>query len=316
MEKAGWPALLDLAAGQHGLATRQQIEAALSRRAFDRRVAEGVLTQVGRGVWRVGAVPVTWRQRVMAACLSVGPPVAASHHSAAELWRIEEVARQRIHLTVPRQRGGGVGKALRAAGIVVHRAELPPESVTQRYRIPVTTLPRTLVDLAGALSTADGLLATIADGLDRRRLLDLDALRRERERRRPVAGGQVVDGLLERWVADKGEKGGRSDSDAEVRLYAGLVDAGLPIPAKQYEVCLPGGGLARLDLAYPLQRVGVEFDGFAFHKGREAFDHDRARMAELAALDWLILPVTSTDRADDVIRRVRGALLLRGWDPP
>lgn len=311
--RAGWPVLLDLAAHQYGLATRGQIEAALTRGLFDRRVAEGVLVRVAPRVWRVGAAPASWRQRVMAACLSIGPPVAASHHSAAELWRIEEVARQRIHLTVPRHRGGGVGDGLRASGVVVHRAELPTASITERYDLPVTTVARTLVDLAGVVPQADELLAKIADSLDRRRLLDLDALRRERLARRQARGGRIVDGLLQRWGVDP-EGGG--DSVAEDEVYGWLVDGGLPIPAKQHEVSLPGGGLARLDLAYPLQRIAIEFDGFRYHRGRDAFDHDRARLGELAALGWLVVPVTATDCAEDVVRRVRGALRSRGWDPP
>ena len=318
-ERAGWPALIDVASRQYGLATRTQLEAAMKRSELERKAAEGVLSRVANGVWMVGATPRSWRQRVMAACLSVGPPVAASHHSAAELWGIKEVARQGVHVTVPRWRSGRVRERGLGVGVVVHHAELRAGSITEQYGLPVTTLARTLVDLAGALSQADDLLARIADGLDRRRLLDLDALRRERQGRRQAKGGPVVDRLLQRWSADdqeKEEKGGRSDSAAEERVYGWLVDGGLPIPTRQHEVLLPGGGLARLDLAYPLHRVGIEFDGFAFHKGREAFDHDRARLAELAALDRLVVPVTFTDRADDVVRRVRGAMQLRGWLPP
>lgn len=302
---------------QYGLLTRPQIESGLSRGQFERRVREGILLPAGpRGVWRLAGAQPSWRQRVMATCLSIGPPVAASHSTAARLWSIEAIAPVGLHVVVPPGRSGrppgagqsttsspGPGKPAPAPDLVVHHGDLPADAVAQRYGIPVTSPARTILDLGG--DVPPDALARAVDELKRARLLGLEELRAERCRRPRLRGVGSVDRILHRWQE------GAGDSGWEERVFGWLVDAGLPVPVRQHPVELGDGSLAVLDLAYPRHRVGVEFDGWTWHQGRDRFDRDRARASALAAAGWLVVTVTSAHPPPEVVARVRQALALR-----
>ncbi len=69
--------------------------------------------------------------------------------------------------------------------------------------------------------------------------------------------------------------------------------------------------VGRLDFAYPAQRVAIEADGFRYHGGRRAFDHDRARGNELLTLGWRVLHVTAKhieEHPEQVVAWVQQAL--------
>ncbi len=90
-----------------------------------------------------------------------------------------------------------------------------------------------------------------------------------------------------------------------------LRNAGLPIPMLQYVVYDGDRFIARLDFAYPSERVAIEVDGFRYHDGRAQFDHERARGNDLQAIGWRILRVTSKHLEQDpegVVVWVRRAL--------
>lgn len=79
------------------------------------------------------------------------------------------------------------------------------------------------------------------------------------------------------------------ESAARVELWL----AGLPPPVLQHEVRTEHGRLvARVDLAWPQQRLLVEVDGFAFHSDRVAYRRDREKMNDLERLGWRVLRVT------------------------
>lgn len=307
----GWLALVAQADRQYGLVTRQQAEAALTRNEFDGYVRHHVLVPAARGVWRMSGAPRTWRGRVMTACLSIGRPVAASHTTAARLWGIDGLSVAGLHLVVPRGRsgrGGRLGESLGGAGVVRHSGELPEDTVVERYGLPVTTTARTLVDLATMLEPER--LFEVAEQLERDRHFDVEALRRERLARPRLKGIRSIDQLIDRWHGDS-----VADSKWEDEVYGWLVGAGLPIPRRQHHVTLGSGGLAIVDLAYPAEQVAIEFDGFKYHRGREQFDRDRVRVSELAADGWVPILVTASQSRDEVVDRVRRALLRKGWRP-
>lgn len=56
--------------------------------------------------------------------------------------------------------------------------------------------------------------------------------------------------------------------------------------------------LARFDLAYPPQRIAVEFDSYRHHFGRQAWSRDHVRTNRVTALDWLVFPLTEIDLRD------------------
>src|SRR5438105_9717603 len=131
-----------LARRQHDLITRAQArELGISDDAIDWRVKTGAWERVQRGVLRLPGAPETWEQAVMAPCLAI-PGATASHRAAAALWEIPEIA-PRPETTVLRWHG------IRLDGVDVHRAErLDSRDRVWRSRIPVTSLPRTVIDLS------------------------------------------------------------------------------------------------------------------------------------------------------------------------
>ena len=81
----------------------------------------------------------------MAAVLAAGDGAVLSHRSAADLWGIRATDRQRIEVSVPRDRRS-------TARLEVHVTRIGRDEVTTRRGIPVTTPARTLLDLAAVVS--------------------------------------------------------------------------------------------------------------------------------------------------------------------
>jgi hypothetical protein len=138
--------LAKLAARQYGVVSRAQLyEVGFCERGIARRVANGRLNRLHRGVYSVGHTIVDGYGRWLAAVLACGPGAVLSHRSAAALWGIRPTAAARIDVTVPHTSG-----VRSRARIVVHRPRLEAESVVLDG-IAVTTAGRTLLDLATAL---------------------------------------------------------------------------------------------------------------------------------------------------------------------
>jgi hypothetical protein len=137
-----------VAEGQHGVITRAQLsELGLSRDAIDYRLGLGRLRHMYRGVYAlVGPRLLTQHGRWMAAVLACGPGAALSYSGATGLWQIRRG--KRLEVTVPRGR-----KARK--GIQIHWVDLPDDEVTIHHGIPVTTVPRTLLDISAVVQHAE-----------------------------------------------------------------------------------------------------------------------------------------------------------------
>ncbi|MGH2784943.1 MAG: type IV toxin-antitoxin system AbiEi family antitoxin domain-containing protein [Actinomycetota bacterium] len=296
-----------LAAGQHGVFTRAQaIDSGVNRGEIRWRLETRRWVHVYPGVYRLAGSPETWRQRAMAACLHWGVDAALSHRAAAKLRSLCALRHARVELLAPRNRN-----RYRASGIVVHRLSvpLPHEDVSKIDGIPVTKPARTLLDLA---STESGrMTARFVDDALRRGLVTLSFLERwlKDPRRKHQRGAPLLRELVEERAIR-----GVTESQLEADALTLLNDAGLPIPMVQYIVEDRGRIVARLDLAYPEQRVAIELDGFRFHDTRDSFDAERARGNELQAMGWNVLRVTAKhlerDR-DEVVAWVRRVLRER-----
>lgn len=83
-------------------------------------------------------------------------------------------------------------------------------------------------------------------------------------------------------------------SPPESRLRLALVLAGLA-PVPQHEVLVDGCSVARVDLAFPAQRIAVEYDGRAVHERADVFASDRRRQNELVRAGWIVLRFTAAD---------------------
>ena len=73
-----------------------------------------------------------------------------------------------------------------------------------------------------------------------------------------------------------------------------------------------GDFVARVDLAFPDQRVAIEYDG-AWHAEPGQFAKDRRRLNALVAAGWTVLHVTAADLPDldALITRLRTLLAAR-----
>jgi predicted transcriptional regulator of viral defense system len=134
-------AIADLATRQHGVVSRAQLVAiGVSAQAIGRGMRSGRLHRLHAGVYAVGHRRLTQHGRWAAAVLAGGDGAVLSHRSAAALWQIRP-ATTRPEVTLPRMRRG-------TAGILYHRSVIPADEVAVNEGIPVTTVARTLLDLA------------------------------------------------------------------------------------------------------------------------------------------------------------------------
>jgi very-short-patch-repair endonuclease/predicted transcriptional regulator of viral defense system len=266
-----------LATRQHGVVARRQLEAVgLGRGAVTHRVAAGRLHRVHRGVYAVGHPVLTVNGRRMAAVLAAGPGAALSHASAAALWEIRPTSATRIDVSV--QSAAGRGKR---PGLRIHRAaSLRADELTEHRGIRVTTVARTLLDLAATLSHRA--LERALDEAEVQQLYDRTSL---------VAMAR----------AHAGERGARAltqalDEDADPTLTdSELEELMLALCREQkLEQPIPRAWVAglRVDFLFAASRLVVETDGYRFHRTRRAFERDRERDAILARAGYRTLRFT------------------------
>ncbi len=138
--------LAELAEAQHGVVGRHQLLAAgIGRRAIGARLERSALHQVHRGVYAVGYSILSMKARWMAATLACGSGTVLSHRSAGELWGVVPRSSRAIEVTRPTH-------VRRRARILAHQSSLPDDERTLVQGIPVTTVPRTILDLATVAS--------------------------------------------------------------------------------------------------------------------------------------------------------------------
>jgi REase_MTES_1575/Transcriptional regulator, AbiEi antitoxin len=281
-----------LAASQQGaVARRQLLEAGFSSSTIDRWIERGRLLPVHRGVYAVGHARLTRDGFRFAALLAAGRRAALSHREAAALHALAPSAGTRVELTTPDQR--------RVAGVVVHRARLDRVDVTDVDGLPVTSVARTLVDLAGVLSRER--LRKVLEEAERSHRLDVNAIDATLTRARGRNGRGHE--RIERALADLASTGASvTRSELEDRFLALLDARGLPRP-----VANAWAERMEVDAVWPGARLAVELDGWDAHKTRDAFQRDRTRSNDLQEAGWTILRFTHADvvrRAGETAARV------------
>lgn len=136
-----------LAARQLGVVDRAQLrQCGLDDSAIARWIAHGRLHRLHRGIYAVGHAAIHMRGRLVAAVLYGGPGAVLSHQTAAWCWGLLDAEPRRIHVITPNRR-----RSVRE--IRIHR----PRSIDRTVDdgIALTTVPRTLLDLAATLPFAD-----------------------------------------------------------------------------------------------------------------------------------------------------------------
>ena len=271
----------------------------ISSSALSRQVSSGALERVLPQVFRSPFIPMTSRQRVLAAVLWAGPDAIASHASAAVVWALEVSAGNISELWTPTDR------RCRSGSVIAHRGIVEPIDRRTRDGIPVTSAARTLIDLAPRLDE-EALEAAVENvlhrGLTTRTML---------ERRLDALGGKGRAGssALRAVLANRGTA--PLESRLEVKLWK-ILRRVEPRPVRQF-VTRVGAKKYRLDVAWPHLKVAVEADGYVAHGGRRAFVADRQRLADLVSAGWTVFPVTwedCTGNPEGLLQRI-GAVLIR-----
>lgn len=259
-----------LADEQHGVVASWQVD--LDRHAIHRRLATARLFRKYRGVYAVGRPTLTRKGVWMAAALAYGPDALVSHRTAAALWEIGQSS-WKIDVTTPQSTRS-------RADVRAHTAVLHPEDRSRRDGIPVTSVARTILDLAATL-TEDQLARTI-ENADRLERFDLKSLDRAIARHSRPAGIRKIRKILADY---RGAADTRSELERDFRAL--IHKAGLPEP--QYNVIVAG---LEVDAYWPQWRLVVELDSRRYHAGSRAFERDRIRDATLQKAACRVLRIT------------------------
>lgn len=152
MPKTHLDSLLELASEHDGLVTTKlAAEAGITRRTLAGMVERDRLKRVSRGVYRLAHLipgPLSsYREAILWAQSHSGPRVALSHETALVILGLTDANPSRIHLTIPQ---GARFRRERPARVALHQARLADEDVIEHEGLPITSLPRTVLDLARA----------------------------------------------------------------------------------------------------------------------------------------------------------------------
>jgi len=265
--------LAAIAGRQHGLiARRQLLDAGLGLRTIGRRVEAGRLRSVHRGVYAFGPNRLDRRGRWMAAVLACGDQALLSHRSAAALWGLMRSSGSIVEVTAPMGRG--------RQGIAVHQGGICEEDRVVVAGIPVTSVARTLLDLAEVVGERS--LEKAFEEADRLRLLEMPALEAVCRRGHGRRGLKPIRRLIE---AARFPETTRSPLEDEV--IALCREHGIPLPHTNVSVLDH-----EVDALWPRERLIVEADSWSFHRHRAAFERDRARDAAMQAEGYRVIRLT------------------------
>jgi predicted transcriptional regulator of viral defense system len=296
-DRADRRGLAAMATQQHGVVSIRQLE----RLGFwpttvHRELAAGRLHRLHRGVYAVGHRRLSWHGHCLAAVLANSPSVA-SHFSAGWLWGLLlNRPSGKFHLTTPNQRH-------RKRDFVLHRAALADEDRAVVEGIPVTSLARTLLDLAAEVSL-DRVCRFLARAEADERL-DLRALESVLARCGNHPGRSTLRTALDIYKPDLAIT--RSGVESEFRDL--VRKAGLPPPSMNFVVA----GY-ELDAYWPEERFAVELEVYETHGNRASFEADPVRHEELLLVGIEVIRVTGprlNREPATVTRRLRTLLERR-----
>lgn len=258
------------------------------------------------------------RQQIRACAIQSDYPV--SHASAIALHRLPVVDCDLSEVHVTRLGLGRSGNRHRGTR-QVHSGRLERSFCTVVDGIPVTTVARSIVDLARMAGRRTAV--TAADAALYGNLCTVDELEDVLD---AVAGRPGVRRARE-WL-DLCD--GRSESPGETWTRLVLGDAGWDTSALQISIYNERGRfIGRADGGYPELGIFWEFDGKTKYgkllkPGENALDvilREKGRESDMVELNWLPIRIITPDlrRPRELIRRFESAaqrVKLPGWLPP
>jgi very-short-patch-repair endonuclease len=230
----------------------------------------------------------------MAAVLACGPGAVLSHVPGGAHWQLVR-DRGPCEVIAPKARRS-------RPGIHVHEAQLPADELTIHEGIPITTVSRTLIDLAAVLPQRQLERAiNEAELLHLWDELSLDDLLHRHPRHK---GNRAVRAALQK----RREGSSATKSDLE-EMFLGLTD-GAGIPRPEINAMVEG---FEVDAVWRDVRLVIELDGRDTHGTALAFERDRERDRALQVAGWRPVRITHRQMRDtpravvDDLRRLRAA---------
>ncbi len=295
-------------ASQSGLVSAGQLqEFGLNKSDIHRAKKAHRLKRVLPRVYECEDSEDRWRRGLQSAVLWLSTGVI-SHRSALKLHKLDGVTAAPIEISV-------ASHTAKKKGIFIHRPRRP---ISEQDRViidglPVTSVARTLFDVASVLSPED--LALAVESAWRRGIhRPAELLERLREVRASGVEGVAV---LEEVLLDCLNRRRPLESGLEVRMWRLLKREGFQLPQLQYEFC-DAYGVGRIDFAFPEHGIALETRGAETHSDEKAFEKDSHRTARLTALGWTVIPVTwqmLETNTPGVVRMLREALARHDLNP-
>lgn len=280
---------------QEGVVARSQLEQlGVGRGAVQRRVERGLLQRRHRGVYVWGGSgPARPRTAVIAAVYGCGEGSLLGGLAAGSLWSMIRERRGPADVTV-------VGRRVRRDAIRIHEvAHLDPRDIRNLGPLPIASPARTLVELAALLGARE--LAAAVERAQVDRLVTKPEVAAALDRAAGRRGTHTLRSLVDEPAFTR--------SHAERMIVALTRAAELPRP--HFNASVEG---MEVDVVWRCERVVLEFDSYAFHATRAAFERDRRRDAVLARAGFLVLRTTWTEltrRSPALVARVAEALASR-----
>jgi hypothetical protein len=289
-----WSKVADRAARRWGVLSRAQLSAlGVAPATVDYWVQSRRLEVIHRGVYAVGGAVLRPEGHRLAAVLACGAGAVLSHRSAASQWGLLATDQVRIDVTAPASRHG-------VPGIRLHRTRsLDAQDTTSHEGIPITTVHRTLLDLAATVR-GDQLERALAQAMylelyDQRAIDDVVAR----------SNGHRGTGVLREATKQEPQI---TKSMWEIRMLGIVRQANLPEPITNRPLDVPDHGECKPDFYWPAYGLIVETDGWEAHRTLAAFRSDRAKDAALTAAGYRVLRFTWDVPDATILRRLRPLL--------
>jgi hypothetical protein len=279
-----------IASRQHGVVTRAQLlDAGVSDKEIKRRLERKSLIRVHRGVYRVGHQAPSIEARYLAAVLACGDGAVLSGEAAGYLWGLIKGSAPPPEVTTPKDR--------KVKGIRTRRARHGEVNGTKWRGIPITTVPRTLVDLSSLLQLEDLARACHEAGV----------LHRTTPRQ--------VEKVLKKRPNTPGAKALRRVMRGDVHVTLSRLERKFVQRLKDNALDLPitnkSADGRRVDCRWPEHKLTVELDSYRFHNSRHAWEQDRRREREAHARgdDFRrYTPYDVFDAPEQMLAELRGLL--------
>jgi len=282
----------------------------MSKEQIRARVRKGELVVIGRGVYvpraiarSFDAVPhSTHVLRAAGAVVLAGRGSVVSHRSAALVHDIAILGDEPAEVTIT----GRSGRRGCRHGVHLYSTPMPAAHVTSRSGVPVTTVARTVVDLARTLTFAEGVVAADS-ALFRGLAVPVELWAAAGERRHQWGGVKA------QRVVKFADASAESPLESLARVL--FDEAQLPPPDLQAPIYDGDLFIGRADFLWRRHKLIVEVDGSAKYtdpqRARAQLWRDKALRAagyEVIHFSWAEIAT----HPDQVVAAIRAALSARG----